>query len=72
MNIGIDLNDAAKPEGLSRIQKVIECIQKCVYFQEGSLNKFIMDDKGSTMIIVFGLPPTTHEDDAARACLCAR
>ena len=31
-----------------------------------------MDDKGSTMIIAFGLPPTSHEDDAARACLCAR
>ena len=31
-----------------------------------------MDDKGSTMIVVFGLPPMSHEDDAARACLCAR
>lgn len=31
-----------------------------------------MDDKGSTMIVVFGLPPTSHEDDAARAVLCAQ
>lgn len=27
---------------------------------EGSLNKFLMDDKGSTLIVVFGLPPITH------------
>ncbi|KAL4462875.1 hypothetical protein ABPG72_011131 [Tetrahymena utriculariae] len=72
MNIGIDLNHIASQEGLNRIQKVIECIQKCVYLQEGSLNKFLMDDKGSTMIVVFGLPPTSHEDDAARAVLCAQ
>merc|ERR1712228_489045 len=25
-----------------------------------------MDDKGSTLIAVFGLPPLAHEDDSAR------
>ena len=49
---------------------MIERIQKCVYLHEGSLNKFLMDDKGSTMIIVFGLPPMTHQDDPTRATLC--
>jgi class 3 adenylate cyclase len=38
---------------------------------EGSLNKFLMDDKGSTMIVVFGLPPASHQDDAVRAVLCS-
>jgi class 3 adenylate cyclase len=37
---------------------------------EGSLNKFLMDDKGSTLIVVFGLPPASHQDDAVRATLC--
>lgn len=60
MNIGIDLTDAESNEGLKRIQKVIETVQKCVYFHEGSLNKFLMDDKGSTLIVVFGMPPMTH------------
>lgn len=30
-----------------------------------------MDDKGSTLIVVFGMPPMTHQDDAVRACLCS-
>jgi adenylate cyclase 10 len=36
---------------------------------EGSLNKLLMDDKGSTLIVVFGLPPMAHQDDAIRAIL---
>lgn len=60
MNIGIDLSDCASQNGLNKIQKIIESIQKCVYLYEGSLNKFLMDDKGSTLIVVFGLGPITH------------
>lgn len=30
-----------------------------------------MDDKGSTLIVVFGLPPISHQDDAVRAILCS-
>ena len=40
-----------------------------MYEYEGSVNKFLMDDKGSTLIAVFGLPPLSHEDDAARGVL---
>ena len=29
-----------------------------------------MDDKGSTLICIWGLPPFSHNDDAARATLC--
>lgn len=28
-----------------------------------------MDDKGSTLIVVFGLPPLSHQDDPIRAIL---
>jgi adenylate cyclase 10 len=28
-----------------------------------------MDDKGSTLIVVFGLPPMSHQDDPVRAIL---
>ena len=38
---------------------------------EGSLNKLVMDDKGSTLICIWGLCPFAHEDDAARAILTA-
>ena len=48
---------------------MIETVQKTVYMHEGSLNKLLMDDKGSTLIVVFGLPPMSHQDDATRAIL---
>jgi len=38
---------------------------------EGSLNKLVMDDKGSTMICIWGLAPFTHEDDGTRAVFTA-
>lgn len=38
---------------------------------EGSLNKLVMDDKGSTMICIWGLPPFAHEDDSCRALFTA-
>lgn len=30
-----------------------------------------MDDKGSTLIVVFGFPPMAHQDDPVRGCLTA-
>ena len=66
-NLGIDLSDAQTEKGLQRIQVVIETVQRCVYFFQGSLNKLLMDDKGSTLMIIFGLHPMAHQDDAVRA-----
>ena len=42
-----------------------------VYQYEGSINKFLMDDKGSTLIACFGLAPVSHDDDALRAVLAS-
>jgi len=39
------------------------------FFYKGSLNKVLMDDKGSTLLVVFGLPPMSHQDDAVRGIL---
>jgi len=71
LNLGIDLSDAKTEPGLKRIQLVIETVQKCVYKYQGSLNKLLMDDKGSTLIVIFGLPPMAHQDDPVRATLTA-
>ncbi len=35
------------------------------------MNKLVMDDKGSTLICIWGLPPFAHQDDAAIAILTA-
>lgn len=48
---------------------MIETVQKCIYYHQGSLNKLLMDDKGSTLIVVFGFPPLSHQDDPIRAIL---
>ena len=45
ISLGIDLKSTETEEGLIRCQEVIEKVQKCIYFHEGSLNKFLMDDK---------------------------
>lgn len=46
-------------------------VQRSIYKYEGSLNKFLVDDKGSTLLAVLGLPPLSHEDDPERAVLTA-
>jgi adenylate cyclase 10 len=70
VNLGLsetDLNAAkTSEEGLQIVQRVLTAVQRCVYKYEGSLNKFLMDDKGSTLVAVFGLPPLAHDDDSVR------
>jgi len=75
VNLGLrndDLLAAAKyEEPMRRVHEVLRAVQRSVYRFEGSVNKFLMDDKGSTLIAVFGLPPISHHDDATRAVLAA-
>ena len=42
-----------------------------MYQFEGALNKFLMDDKGSTLIAVWGLPPLSHDNDPTRGVIGA-
>jgi adenylate cyclase 10 len=49
-SLGVELSSAKSPEGMQLIQKIVTTIQKVVYRYEGSLNKLVMDDKGSTLI----------------------
>ncbi|XP_063901308.1 adenylate cyclase type 10-like [Zophobas morio] len=38
----------------------------------GIINKLLIDEKGTTIVVVFGLPPAgAHADDPVRACLTA-
>ena len=46
--------------------KVLE-VQAAAYTYYGTLRQVIVDDKGFVAIVVFGLPPLFHEDNAARA-----
>ena len=43
-----------------------------VYTWEGSINKFLVDDKGLSALCIFGLPPMSHADDPKRATAAAK
>lgn len=70
-SLGVDLSDSQTVEGRNKIQRIITCIQQEVYRLEGSLNKLVMDDKGSTLICIWGVSPLAHVDDPERAIFCA-
>lgn len=56
---------------LDKVQSTFLLVQQIVYGLEGSVDKFLIDDKGSTLLTVWGLPPLTHFDDSLRGCLFA-
>lgn len=74
VNLGVqeeELVSLRKPDDFVRVHSMLRAVQQAVYKYEGSLNKFLMDDKGSTLVAVFGLPPIAHEDDSLRGVLSA-
>ena len=56
---------------LEQAQAALESVQREVRRYEGTLNKLAVDDKGVTVLAAFGLPPLSHEDDAARGVLAS-
>ncbi|MEW5849756.1 MAG: adenylate/guanylate cyclase domain-containing protein [Myxococcota bacterium] len=71
MFLNISGLDVERDDGVSRLQEAMVAIQSALERYEGTLNKLIVDDKGTTVVAGFGLPPMTHEDDAARAIQAA-
>jgi class 3 adenylate cyclase len=60
-----ELDDLA-PRTLRQANDLVRAVQATLYEYEGSLNKLSVDDKGTTVVAAFGLPPVAHEDDAVR------
>ena len=56
---------------LEQAHRVMRTIQSALYKYEGSVIQFLMDDKGTTLVAAFGLPPFAHADDATRGTLAA-
>jgi predicted ATPase/class 3 adenylate cyclase len=63
--------DPAAADQLEPLQLVMATFQPILQRYEGSLKQVVVDDKGLTLIAVFGLPPLAHEDDPARATRAA-
>lgn len=54
-------------QNLDLIHRAVCTVQKHVYAYEGTLCRFIVDDKGAGLLLAFGLPPFMHENDPIRA-----
>ncbi|CAE7199518.1 ADCY10 [Symbiodinium natans] len=63
--------DVMSSTGPAQAQELMSSVQKVCYAHEGTLNKFLIDDKGMLFLLVFGLPPLVHPDDPARAVLAS-
>lgn len=67
--INLDYTYTRGFESLQLMQNALLAMQKELYRFRGEVRQFLVDDKGSVLIGVFGLPPVSHEDDAMRAVL---
>ncbi|HEX3595903.1 MAG TPA: AAA family ATPase, partial [Polyangiaceae bacterium] len=56
---------------LAELHATVTALSDIVARFDGAVYQFLEDDKGTTLIVSFGVPPKTHEDDAARAALFA-
>ncbi len=63
--------DPGATDLLEPLQLAMAVVQPILQQYEGSLKEVIVDDKGLTLVAVFGLPPLAHEDDPARAARAA-
>jgi class 3 adenylate cyclase len=67
----VNLPDLGYRLPLPQAQQIMSTLQQAIYRYEGSINKLSVDDKGVTLLAAFGLPPLSHEDDAARGVQAA-
>jgi peroxiredoxin/class 3 adenylate cyclase len=56
---------------LDQLQTAMYAIQTVLYTFEGSVNKLLVDDKGTLLMAALGLPPLAHSDDAERGVSAA-
>lgn len=56
---------------IEHAQELMFRLQRALYRYEGSINKLNVDDKGVILVAALGLPPFSHQDDAARGVQAA-
>lgn len=69
--VGISGLEYDQPVALNQVQTFLHDVQSAVYRYEGSINKLVVDDKGTVLMVLFGAPPFAHVDDPSRAIRCA-
>ncbi len=61
----------ATPDAVDMLGRVTWAAQGVLGRYDGWLKEITMDDKGTTLVAAFGVPPFSHEDDPARAVRAA-
>ena len=56
---------------LEKVHEIVGLVQQEILNVEGSINKLSVDEKGVSLLAVFGLPPISHEKEADRAIAAA-
>jgi len=51
-------------EDLPVAQEALNAVQRVLAVQEGTLRQFLYDDKGAVILLYFGIPPYSHNNDA--------
>jgi class 3 adenylate cyclase len=62
---------ALPEDSLATLQDATWRLQSCLVRFEGQIYEIVPEEQGIVFIAVFGLPPWSHEDDAARAVRAA-
>ena len=70
LNIEKDLSQLDNEDTFIQVQTIVNTVQRCIYRTRGALNKFLMDDKGSGMLVAWGVPPFSSRYDPLD-CVCA-
>jgi class 3 adenylate cyclase len=63
--------DPSQPGDDALARDLVGKVKGIIDLLGGTLNKILVDDKGMTIVLAFGLPPLSHEDDEVRAVRCA-
>ncbi|KAI8083598.1 hypothetical protein BDF21DRAFT_337121 [Thamnidium elegans] len=71
MFISLGKLNVATPEGIQIAQRASIATIEALVKYEGVLQQFAVDDKGATLLAVFGLPPLSHEREAVFAAKAA-
>lgn len=68
--LGIGGIDYAQPEAASQLHRIVMSLQGLLHRYEGTISRIAVDDNHTILLVLFGAPPLSHEDDPLRALLC--
>lgn len=58
--------DYDQPGAIATLQRAVTAVQELLYRYEGHWTRIVVDEKGTYLLMVLGLPPFTHENDPLR------